>query len=59
MQDTFKEKETDSQRDLDDTTLDSRSIRETKAFDITSDDDKNDENEENDGDDDDENEIQK
>lgn len=57
MQDAFKEKETGSQSDLDDITLNSRFIRETKKLDVTSDDDdKNDKNEEND---DDENEIPK
>lgn len=56
MQDAFKEKETDSESDWDDTTLNSRSMRKAEALDVIS--HENDENDEN-NEDDENNEIKK
>lgn len=57
MQDAFKEKKTDSQADVDDTVLDSRSIRKSKTLD--SEDDENEINEKNEDETDENNEIPK
>lgn len=53
MQDAFKEKKTDSEIDVDNTVLDSRSIRKSKTLD--SEDDENEVNEESEFDETDEN----